>query len=427
LKTKSILIIALLLAILASCAKSNNEVVEEPISIIAEESEVVPEEEKTRTIDNEDLSGHFFPLSYESDSDLLVINYVLGQPLISPDPSGILIFNGLDGKGLANLSVNKEDAATTYVLKLREGVKFSDGSELTADDLIFTYYVYTELPTEISNLPIQGIRAYRSGLSDELYYKYLPIVLEIAQNPNAPDDGINYSAEQHRAFYATLDAAWRDAIGILVDFELDNYSEYSDVEIHDESKVAAAMNIWGFGSVNILGEFIAAVSGQKWNMTDSFPTVEDYYSETYKAYSGDYAAFELAELEGIPGITSMDTIIGNYVKTLIDESGATGEIIRNISGIRKVSEYEIEITLDGYDESAAKTLFNIQPLSLKYYGDESKYDYENNQFGFDYGDASPVYIVESAPFGIGSYKFIEFKDGIVNLEKNEYYWEEQAK
>ena len=55
------------------------------------------------------------------------------------------------------------------------------------------------------------------------------------------------------------------------------------------------MALWGFGEVTD-GVFTAP-SGATYDLVTSFPTIEDYYNETYIAYEGDpveYASVESA-------------------------------------------------------------------------------------------------------------------------------------
>ena len=55
-------------------------------------------------------------------------------------------YNGTDYTytGLSDVTVTEGEDETVYNFKLREGVTFSDGEPLTADDLIFTYYVLSD-------------------------------------------------------------------------------------------------------------------------------------------------------------------------------------------------------------------------------------------------------------------------------------------
>jgi peptide/nickel transport system substrate-binding protein len=59
---------------------------------------------------------------------------------------------------------------------------------------------------------------------------------------------------------------------------------------------------------------------------------------------------------------------------------------------------------------------------LHYYGDVDKYDYENNMFGFDFGDLSKQESLTATPMGAGPYKFVKYENKIAYLEANEYYF-----
>ena len=52
----------------------------------------------------------------------------------------------------------------------------------------------------------------------------------------------------------------------------------------------------------------------------------------------------------------------------------------------------------------------------------TKYDYDNNKFGFDKGDLSHVREDHPPPWGAGPYKFIKFENGTVNFEVNDSYY-----
>ena len=64
---------------------------------------------------------------------------------------------------------------------------------------------------------------------------------------------------------------------------------------------------------------------------------------------------------------------------------------------------------------------------LHYYGDEAKYDYDNNQFGFDYGDLSSINDKTTTPLGAGPYRFVQYENKVVYLEANEYYYKGMPK
>ncbi|MBE0601655.1 MAG: ABC transporter substrate-binding protein, partial [Firmicutes bacterium] len=100
------------------------------------------------------LSEKFSPFFAQSAYDVDV-SAMTQEILMTMDRSGGIVFNAIEGEtrsyngvdyfyhGIADLSVNYDEAAdmTTYTAKIKPGVLFSDGVEMTADDLIFTYYV----------------------------------------------------------------------------------------------------------------------------------------------------------------------------------------------------------------------------------------------------------------------------------------------
>ena len=61
----------------------------------------------------------------------------------------------------------------------------------------------------------------------------------------------------------------------------------------------------------------------------------------------------------------------------------------NISGITKLDDYTVQVVTDGYEAPAVYQIFGIGVAPLHYYGDASKYDYDNNMFGHDFGDPRP--------------------------------------
>ena len=74
--------------------------------------------------------------------------------LYTTDRTGGIVYNAIEGetipyngvdytyKGISDIKVNYDTAGiTTYDIKIRDDVKFSDGHVMDADDIIFTFYV----------------------------------------------------------------------------------------------------------------------------------------------------------------------------------------------------------------------------------------------------------------------------------------------
>ena len=104
----------------------------------------------------------------------------------------------------------------------------------------------------------------------------------------------------------------------------------------------------------------------------------------------------------------------------------TGDSAANISGIEKTGDYSLRVTMDKFDAVAIYQL-GVAVAPLHYYGDTSKYDYDNNMFGFTKGDLSIVKDKTTQPLGAGPYKFDSYENGVVTFTANENYFKGEPK
>lgn len=93
-----------------------------------------------------------------------------------------------------------------------------------------------------------------------------------------------------------------------------------------------------------------------------------------------------------------------------------------IEGIKKIDDYTVSVTTSSYDVTTIYQLGTDGICPMHYYGDESKYDYDNDKFGFDKGDLSTVDAKDGAPMGAGPYKFIKYDKKVIYYEANENFW-----
>ena len=115
------------------------------------------------------------------------------------------------------------------------------------------------------------------------------------------------------------------------------------------------------------------------------------------------------------------TSLLNDYETKYTKGIETGTSAANISGIKKTGDYSMTVSLTQVDATAIYQL-GVTIAPMHYYGDKTKYNYENNQFGFDKGDLSTVRAKTTTPLGAGPYKFIKFENGTVNFEANDSYY-----
>ncbi|MGV8026312.1 MAG: ABC transporter substrate-binding protein [Anaerolineaceae bacterium] len=448
--------------VLSACAKTTATSTEATeVSEVSSETEAAFEEQSygenlptAPTIDtplvvaysafSQKFSPFFGDTAYDIDvSDMTQI------ALLTTDRQGGIIFNAIEGetvnyngtdylyKGPADTKVEYDEATDTtkYTAKLRVGMKFSDGEPVTADDIIFTYYTFLDPSyigsTTLSSYDIVGLKDYQTQTTSEVYDKYAAIAEAIyAAGPDHVwSDTDTWTQEQQEDFWTKLKTEWMADVQGIVDYVMANYldgyakdvmdMEPADISANDGLKVAFGMAMWGYGEM-VDGQLVTP-SGATYDLKTTFPTVEDYYNETYAAYEGDPVAY--ASVESASGAD----VLGNVNSDFIgfwgpqDESMG-GQGVPNIVGIVKVDDYTVEVTVNGFSAPAVYFILGIPVTPLHYYGDVSKYDYDNNMFGFDFGNLSKQESLTATPLGGGAYKFVKYDNKVVYFEANEFYY-----
>ena len=369
--------------------------------------------------------------------------------LLTTDRQGAIVFNAIEGetrpyngvdylyKGPADVEVDYDEATDTtkYSATLRHDLKFSDGTPVTADDIIFTYYTFLDPSyvgsTTLGSYKIIGLKDYQTQTTSEVYQKYADMADAIyAVGPDhVHADSDPWTAEQQDNFWALVKEGWIADVQAIVNTVNSKYRDAyaqdyigkspEEVAASPDLQIVLGMALWGYGEV--ADGVLTAPSGKTWDLTTSFPTIEDYYNETYAAYEGDPAAYAAVESPNGTDIlgNAKTAFIGNWGPK--DESMG-GEGVPNIAGIKKIDDYSVEVTTSGFEAPAVYSILGIQVTPLHYYGDAAKYDYENNKFGFDFGDLSKQQSLTATPMGAGPYKFIKYDNKVVYFEASEYYF-----
>lgn len=365
---------------------------------------------KTLVVGTQNFDGKFSPFFYTNSYENDVMSMVFDALLLT-DREGSVVLKGADGEvrpyngtdytynGVANCDiVENEDGTVDYNITMKQGIKFSDGEEMTIDDVIFSYYVLLD-PTydgvsTLYSIPIKGLDAYRTGMESRMN-------LILAAGPDGYTATDYFTEDQYNTFWAAFNAAGVKFAQEILDYVVaEGYAAATD-------PVAAQAANWGFE----LAE-------------DA--TVEDFWAAIVEAYGYDISD------EGINKETA-GTSISALIEAEIGDSFSdytigvqTGESAPNVSGIVKTGDYSMTVTLT---EVSATAIYQI-PVTIcpvHYYGEMDKYDYDNNKFGFDKGDLSHVKSVTSAPIGSGPFTFKSYANGAVTLEKNPGYWKGEPK
>ena len=377
-----VLSLALCVALFAGCSGKKSE----------------PNNSKPLVVGYSNFSSKFSPFFSETayDQDVWAMTSV---NLLNTDRLGAIVEKGKTGEtreyngtqykyeGPADLTVTENaDGTVDYDFELRDDIKFSDGEKLTVDDVIFSMYVLSD-PTydgssTLYGAPIKGMSEYRAGM-DSL----LSLLLKAGRDNT---DFTYWDEETQTKFWNDLDAAGTAFAQEIVDTCIaEGYNAEGD-------SVSACAANWGF-------EIPEDATAQDF----FYQMVEEYGGDINALSSTESAASSLADL----GFNPED--YANGVKT--------GDSAANIEGIQKTGDNSLRVTLTEPDATAIYQLaVTIAPLH--YYGDTSKYDYDNNQFGFDKGDLSIVRAKTTEPLGAGPYKFDKFEDGVVYFTANEDYY-----
>ncbi len=397
-----------------SGAKEEGETAEAPVTSGSDAPLVIA---------SDDFSEKFSEFFASSVPDQRIAD-MTAVTLLGNDRAGELVYNGIEGetrnyngtdytyKGIADCVVTEnEDGTVDYDFKLREGVKFSDGEELTADDVIFSYYVFCDPSYDggasTYALPIVGMNEYREG-SDTLFN------LLVKAGADNTDFSV-FTEEQQKKFYETdLPAAGAAFAQSIADYcTAKGYAASNEKVAADP--IANAMASWGFAKDNEDGTITTSVSGTSYDVAGGqAPTAEDFWNEMLTSYENDIVTLSDTE-KADNGI--LDFLPDDY--RIAIETGSSAD---HIEGIKKTGDYSVRVTLSEVDATAIYQLaIAVQPMH--YYGDKSLYDYDANKFGFEKGDLSSVRAKTTTPMGAGAYKFDKYENKIVYLSANENYFD----
>ena len=328
----------------------------------ASTEEVAAGSDAPLVIASDDFSEKFSEFFCASVPDQRVVD-MTAVALLGNDRAGELVYNGIEGEtrsyngtdyfyqGISDCVVTENsDGTVDYDFKLREGVKFSDGEELTADDVIFSYYVYLDPSYDGSSstyaLPIKGLEEYRSG-SDTLFN------LLVKGGADNTDFTFVTEDQQKKFFETDLPEAGAKFAQSIADYcTAKGYaSDDADVAAND---IANAMANWGFGKA--ADGKLTSASGVEYDVKGgNAPTAEDFWSEIMTAYDNDVVTASDTE-QADAGI--LDFLSDEY-KVAIE----TGDSVDFVEGIEKVGDYEVKITLTEVDATAIYQLaIMVQPM-----------------------------------------------------------------
>ena len=400
------------------------------------------------------MDGVFNPFFYSSAYDLDVIG-LIDIGLLTMDESAGVVASDYYPTVAKSYSIYYQDAngnkkevyeagnEVVYEMIIKNGMKFSDGSAITAEDVLFNFYVYLDPAysgsSTLYTLPIKGLTEYRTQSTAELNAKYTAIANKIyaAGNAgyvaNADFTEAQYNFYWNNAFKETGAAFAQEIVTYVYSkYAGEYYSKVTDdpakLRDSDVLKCALGMVLWGFGGVK--DGVLTDALGNKHDLVNG-PTVDDYWA----AIIGSYDTVEDAVGTESAGMSMADFLALAAEKfVFVQASAEMAEGIKEISGLVKG-----ETTVDGVKYETVKVILTEQNpkaiLSLGitvvpkgYYTAGYKYGEGIVAAGCELNSQAFMKHLRSlngAPVGAGPYKIITegnfVRDGDVYFERNEYF------
>ena len=414
------------------------------------------EEAKPLELTYREMDGCFCPFWAEKDGDRLVVS--LTQLKLDDDSGGV-------APAVVTRRDN-EDGSTSFTIRLRDDLTCSDGYRISADDLLFTYYVLMDAsydgPYMLKTLPIRGLSSYWNGMDMDMFSKYIFIYEDIYRGgrydqdlkdalekakQEAKERGVSdkdlekdpavkkaqkaldeYDSKRADEVREAIKTAWRNDADQLVEYLLSHYSvtmtmgtnyTMDEVQASPGLQVMFAMREKLVGQLEEDGSF-KSISGKTWDLVEEFPTAEDFFNEMYTAYNGDPEQYWL--IEGIGRPSMLDAVENEIVMSWASADPQWRGVIDSIEGIEKLDNYTVRVTLEVCDNTMGDVLTDVYVAPVNVYGNPENFDVGKANFGFPKGDLRQVRSNEKVSFGCGEYVYRETDIRTVYLEANPRFW-----
>lgn len=284
---------------------------------------------KQRKINNEIPLAVAYANRTEMENDIVELTQM---SLLQTDTKGEVVYDqtGVD----LNQEYDSEKDMTKITINLKSNLKFSDGEELTADDVIFSYYWLLDekanRDSAVANMPIEGLNEYKYGSSNS--DDILAAAKTELENPT--DSTKSLIADKVIAPFLTSQLEWVKTLYGNTKYATltSQYPQAKDLFAYlyaPKEKYKSSNH----DEASVLAEIISEYGC-------------DYGSLGY-AYKGDYEYFEEDAQKQAFEIVSQNMDKGNSVS--------------EVSGIKKINSTKVEITVNGYD---ASYLYDISDIYI---------------------------------------------------------------
>jgi len=392
---------------------------------------------KVLVVGYDPFSGKFSPFFATTAYDFDVVG-MTQVGLLTTDRDGGIVYNAIVGEtvtrggidyfynGLADITVVYDEEAdqTTYTMEIRDDIQFSDGEYLTADDIIFTYYVlldpyYTGSST-LNSVNIVGLKNYKfdDSNAEEAEAQSAAAAATLIANLDTENEDPDFAALVKGAMYDLLDSEWdwvaADVVTNQAYYNAGYVMKEDGTPAANQSEASVAATLAFFYA---LEEYSVVGKDRETVVQD----ITDMYGVDFDLLDTYYGAPVVApEVQNI----AVEYAIADYLAT------NPGDPVPTITGITKVSDTEVEVVVNGFDAAAVYQVCGITVAPMHYYGDATLYDYANNEFGFNNRTETSMDLIAAktaTPLGAGPYQFVEYANNVVRFEANPYYYKGEPK
>lgn len=313
-----------------------------------------------------------------------------------------------------------EQNVTRSVATLAGNPAFADGSPVTAQDLLFSLYVYLDPGSPVSlDYDIVGLESYALQISEQRLTeagKTMSAIRKAGENHEWRETDA-WTQEQQTAYWtlqkdylAACEAEFAVCAQSIVDYcapmlAMDSKGAFTLTadEIADDEglSVAYAMLQWGYADSSDT-MLIARHSGKVWNLPETQPALKDFADELSLAYGGDLRACWAIETTGLytPDLPDVE----KQFRTLC--LGDEKDRISSVSGVRMTEDGGIEILLHGVNAHGAASLLSKPVLSLNTHGNPEQWKPEEGLYGHPFGEIPDLNALEGTVL-------LEYSDEII--------------
>lgn len=404
------------------------------------------------------MDGVFSPFFYSSayDGDVIGLTNI---GLLTVDPTGAVVAGDEYATAALNYEIFYTNNLTTYAKKeayaegdyvvyeivLKNDDKFSDGNDITADDVLFNYYTYLDSAyngsSTLYTLPILGLKEYRTQTADltKPVATAAKVLLDDGRG-TAYVQNANYTETEFNNYWESFNEAGTRFAQEIINYVLNNYGTQAYVtgyfsptltvaQVKESVGLSAAygMSMWGYGDIAEDNLTFTGASGTVYNVADLNGTV--YFEEMLLANTEegkvDYQGLSDVESAG----TDFVALATDIFVLLVAEEGSIPTIPGLVKGTKTVNGKEHETVKIVLTEQNPKAILSLGVTVAPKHYYTAGYTYKTGSlknFGVEWN--SPEFMAHLATFngdprGAGPYKFIEVndQDGTVYFERNEYF------